>query len=150
MESNADKVRSTLRQFVRDWSLEVNFRYLMTSNNPKWTSSDLVNYLGQAGTRCDIRSHTGRTRDAFSVCSNCGEVGGLGLPYSFFAGKRVNYPKIIVNRGKINVLVPGAGLGRLAFEVVSRGRSQTPFLVLIWTLLSARSITIILGFSCEG
>lgn len=32
-----------------------------------------------------------------------------------------NYPKNEFRRSEINVLVPGAGLGRLAFEIASRG-----------------------------
>lgn len=32
-----------------------------------------------------------------------------------------NYPETEFRRSEINVLVPGAGLGRLAFEIASRG-----------------------------
>lgn len=32
-----------------------------------------------------------------------------------------NYPEDTFNRCDINILVPGAGLGRLAFEIATRG-----------------------------
>nr|CAH7759405.1 unnamed protein product [Callosobruchus chinensis] len=35
----------------------------------------------------------------------------------------IHYPEEKCNRGEINILVPGAGLGRLAFEIASNGFS---------------------------
>ncbi|KAL2915947.1 hypothetical protein HK105_204370 [Polyrhizophydium stewartii] len=70
-----DKVRSTLRQFVRDWSV----------------------------------SGEGERKAAYGPILDAINQAFPGVP--------------IHERGAIKVLVPGAGLGRLAFEIVRRGYS---------------------------
>jgi carnosine N-methyltransferase len=73
---NVDKVRSTLKQFVRDWST-----------------------LGAE-----------ERRAAYTPIIQC-----LLAHYAQFTGNE--------DRSKIRILVPGAGLGRLAFDIASHGFS---------------------------
>ncbi|CAM0138629.1 hypothetical protein VKS41_008360 [Umbelopsis sp. WA50703] len=73
--NDMDKVRSTLKQFVRDWSKE-----------------------GEAERQASYDPILNELEDIYS-----------DIP--------------IEERGKLRVLVPGAGLGRLAFEICKRGFS---------------------------
>ncbi|THH09004.1 hypothetical protein EW145_g2315 [Phellinidium pouzarii] len=92
-----DKLRSTLKQFVRDWSEEVLISYFVKKIRPRILT--------------ELQKSQGKIeRDA------CYEPMKEALLKHF-----VTVPK--EERSKLRVLVPGAGLGRLAYDVARLGFS---------------------------
>ena len=89
-EGDMDKVRSTLRQFVRDWSLE-----------------------GDQERSCSYGPILKELDTRFAKLSN-------------------------QDRAAIKVLVPGAGLGRLAYEIASRGNKIYRRIIILKRILLPR------------
>jgi carnosine N-methyltransferase len=104
-----DKVRSTLKQLVRDWSEEVSGHRLYESLSLHRSHEN----IGK-----------GRKRGKLWALER-GLIGSL-LRYTY-GGKvesvPVNYPapSRATFRHNFRVLVPGAGLGRLAYDVAKLG-----------------------------
>ena len=109
-ESDMDKIRSTLKQFVRDWSAEVRLPPLSSLRTSESSSSlhrgksSEMRAINLSWTRfCSIlRMYLKRRGESSSL--SISDDGELCL------------------RGNFRVLVPGAGLARLAFEIASKGQ----------------------------
>jgi hypothetical protein len=109
-----DKVRSTLKQLVRDWSEEVRL----------------------TDTFCCVRPHPSKTtlvknREKMKERQVTGPLGRLYWSTSrIYRCRRGTYgPQLLLlypcpqtkSRHNFRVLVPGAGLGRLAYDVAKLG-----------------------------
>ena len=106
-----DKVRSTLKQLVRDWSEEVS----TTSSCDKYSSKNTN--LPKSRERKKGRRATSRSRKHYSTTSRISPWRkGVENPRSWHASSQTK------SRHNFRVLVPGAGLGRLAYDVAKLGR----------------------------
>ncbi len=94
-----EKVRSTLRQFVRDWSADVLYFSQILMFRAKESETRVTNQYAT--------SYWG-----ISATSTIGTVLMRSRDFSY-----------VSCRSKIHILVPGAGLGRLAFDLAQSGFS---------------------------
>ena len=107
-----DKVRSTLKQLVRDWSEEVS---ATTSSRDKYSSKNTTIRNFREGKK--ERQATSRSRTRYLTTSRISPWRkGMENPRSWHASSQTK------SRHDFRVLVPGAGLGRLAYDVAKLGR----------------------------
>ena len=115
-----DKVRSTLKQLVRDWSAEVS---ATSSSRDNYSSKTTI--IRNLRERKKERQATSRSRRRCSATSPISPWRkGMENPRSWPASSQTK------SRHNFRVLVPGAGLGRLAYDVARLGRflsTQPPF-----------------------
>jgi carnosine N-methyltransferase len=110
-----DKVRSTLKQLVRDWSEEVS---ATPSSHDEYSSKTTI--LQTLRERKKGRRLTSRLRKRYSTTSRISPWRkGMENPISWRASSQTK------SRHNFRVLVPGAGLGRLAYDVAKLGRFLT-------------------------
>lgn len=106
-----DKVRSTLKQLVRDWSEEVS---ATSSLREKYSSKNTILRKPREGKK--ERQATSRSRMRYSTTSRISPWRkGMENPRSWPASSQTK------SRHNFRVLVPGAGLGRLAYDVAKLG-----------------------------
>lgn len=117
-ESDMDKMRSTIKQFVRDWSVEVSSARFGIST----TTFDVHLYFVHFE-RVNL-NETPLTSQSWTSWNNSLDMSLkkngmfiLFIIYTDLLAKHVPFP----NRGDVKILVPGAGLARLAFDIALQG-----------------------------
>ena len=107
-ENDLDKLRSTLKQFVRDWSAEVSSPQLGEYYSlPRFT-------WGRTRKRSVLQTNERSVTSTLLARSGIKEV-TLCVDVSMWM-------KTLSVRGELRVLVPGAGLGRLAWDIAHLGK----------------------------
>ena len=116
-EFDMDKVRSTLKQLVRDWSEEVG------AAPPISAGSDLILGKGREEREASYQPIKEALLAHFSDIPKEERYVRVGSPALCSSFSQVRF------RHNFRVLVPGAGLGRLAYDVANLGeRISYPFL----------------------
>jgi hypothetical protein len=104
-----DKVRSTLKQLVRDWSEEVSGRRFYESSSLHRSHGN----IGKGRKRGMLSAHERGLIESLLRYTYGGKV--WSVPATYPAPSRATF------RYNFRVLVPGAGLGRLAYDVAKLG-----------------------------
>ncbi len=107
-ENDMDKLRSTLKQFVRDWSAEV--------SSPQSGEHYSLPRFTWGGTRKRSVLQTNE-RSATSIL-----LARFGIKEVTLCVNVSMWMKTLFIRGELRVLVPGAGLGRLAWDIAHLGK----------------------------
>ena len=134
-EADMDKLRSTIKQLVRDWSAEV--CKTMDAKMSTWHLLIVASRENRKGRRV-----TNRWRMLWiSILNIYQPMRGKGDT------RAVSWllPQFGLRRHKLRVLVPGAGLGRLAFDIAHMGTHMFK-----WASSWANHFIQFTGFSCQG
>jgi carnosine N-methyltransferase len=125
-----DKVRSTLKQLVRDWSEEVSGHRFYESSSLHRSHEN----IGKGRKRGKLSAHERSLVGSLLRYTSGGKVSSVLVTYP--APSRAKF------RHNFRVLVPGAGLGRLAYDVAKLGKVSNRAFPSIEPTPS--------GFSCQG
>lgn len=132
-----DKLRSTLKQFVRDWSAEVRKCPPFESGSASHQNRCRVR-PNETPVTCHSSRHWIST---FPTCQR--STSESKLPSSLIRSGIL----ISIIRQDLKVLVPGTGLARLPYEVIQRGVCFNVDVRVFGATLKRSSMA---GYTCQG